>query len=346
MFREQIHDREIHIVTGGNAAFVPGICVTTASALESLSKNRTAHIHILDGGVSMKDRNLIKEVCGRIHPECKVDFYQLGEYDFSKFAPGHNGSRMFYARLAMAEILSNLEKVIYIDSDTVVLGDFDELWSIDIGKHMALACKDKKIRRLSEDCPWVLDAADMQRGYFNSGLMVANLTGWRKMNLYNKSVKLSSKNKSELKFWDQTLLNYLLKDEVEFVSEKWNWQQEEKPLSQEVGVIHFTSPKKPWLYWGKNWRFITWRKFYRNYYRNPVCLFLNPISFRGLIDGWCDELILTNRVALRLKIFFLKLILIMTSNNKKRGKINKSLEFYEKIKPQSNSLNETARSLR
>jgi hypothetical protein len=65
-----------------------------------------------------------------------------------------------------------------------------------------------------------------------------------------------------------------------------------------------------------------------------------------LINGLWDNLVLTNKLAWKLKIIYLKCLLLMASSNQKRCEIKKSLEFYKKLPLHSISYKETARILR
>lgn len=323
---------EIHIVTGGNEAFAIGIGVTIATALEQIPTTTSTRIHILDGGIPEVWQDRMIQAVQKIHPSATLHFYSLDRFDFRSLNPGHNGSRMYYARLAMGEILNKVNKVIYLDADTLVIGNLAELWTMNLRGKLAFACPDRKVKRLGEDCPWELSASEKEYPYFNSGVMLVDLAGWRHIGVYTQSAPLAASAKTLLKWHDQTLLNYILKGSIELLPETWNWQRNNKQSdSQELKIIHFTTPTKPWRYWGSDFRYQNWRLAYKRHFGHPLQIFLTQGSITGLTQGIWDYISVHYLIFRILKKALLWISIQFTSNEEKRTTLRRSLEFYRKI---------------
>ena len=85
-----------------------------------------------------------------------------------------------YLRLKLPEILEDVDKILYIDSDTIVKRDLGELYgNYDISEYPLAATKEFIITQLLDD--W--EPADYLREefplfkekYFNSGVLLLNL---------------------------------------------------------------------------------------------------------------------------------------------------------------------------
>jgi lipopolysaccharide biosynthesis glycosyltransferase len=263
----------IHIVSGADERFVPGLVVALGSALFSLPADRPVTIHVLDGGLSQISVGRIQSLAARTHPGCAVFFCPVDEALFAGLRPGIGNSRMYYARLGMGELIQ-ADKAVYLDADVVVTGNLEELWNIGMGENVLLAAHDRKIRFLREDCPWPLPHQEGEAPYFNTGVMVVNLRRWREEAVGPRAMALAAEAGDRCQWYDQTVINHLLRGQIGRLSDSWNWQREEIPEEPPIGAIHFTTGKKPWLFWGPGLRFRIWRSFYflaggspRDYFR-------------------------------------------------------------------------------
>lgn len=226
------HD-PIHLVTGGDLRFLPGIQVTVASALIEIPEDRAVVFHILDGGLGDEARQGLEGLGQRCHSGAKLIFHTVPEASLDAFVPWPGNSRMYYARIGMASLLAGVKRVIYLDSDLLMMGDLCELWESDQGDSVAMVCRDRKVLRLSQDSPWLLAPHEAGLPYFNSGVMLVDLDKWRAEQVEQKCLDLISKPCGTYRWWDQTILNYVIRGKVGFLPSQWNWQSEEVPAPGE-----------------------------------------------------------------------------------------------------------------
>ena len=236
---------------------------------------------------------------------------------------------MYYARIGMASLLADVERAIYLDSDTLVMGDLSQLWNTDSSGAIVMACRDRKVTRLSEDSPWPLAPTEENLPYFNSGVMLVNLAKWRAENIEQQCLDLIAKPAGPYRWWDQTILNYLLKDRIESLSSEWNWQSAEVPTRAEkpIQILHYTTGTKPWLYWGDSFRFKAWRSCYRACTESPLLLFLQSGSQRGLVNGLFDGLLERSRILRHLYINLLKVSLKLSGNKEGAALLEQKTRF-------------------
>ena len=114
------------------------------------------------------------------------------------------------------ELLPQLNKVLYIDGDVLVEDDLEDLFNIDISKYYAAAVKD--MATYDDNYP---DLIGIQK-YFNSGVMLLNLSELRKNNVCEKLIEEKKCQKYQ-RFMDQDAFNLAFKDKVLFISPIYNY---------------------------------------------------------------------------------------------------------------------------
>lgn len=167
-------------------------------------------------------------------------------------------------KFQMPKLLSKVGKVLYLDGDTLVQDDLCELCNTEISGCYAAVVKDI----ISERNPGHLRFLKYKNEfYFNSGMMLLNLTKMRNDGIAEKLVDYRRHGINH--FMDQDALNVVFEENVVYVSPRYNflnkfydWWPVEK-LSQFYGetfaatfegavrnavVLHLGSHEKPWNY--------------------------------------------------------------------------------------------------
>lgn len=143
-----------------------------------------------------------------------------------------------FFRLFLHEILpKKIEKVLYLDSDTIVQSSLKELWETNLWENILGGVLDisSKIRKETKINSWVL-LIDVKKYWatINATKNIDSLI--RKMN-------------------DQDLLNNLFKNKILFLDESFNvqyWSSMFKNTRKKPVIIHYTGDLKPWQFWYPN----------------------------------------------------------------------------------------------
>lgn len=286
-------EEPIHLLTGANERFAPGLMVAVASALASIAAPAGTVVHVLDGGLSQPSKQRLERVTRRLGATLRL--HNIRTADFDGFRPGPQGSTMTYARLRMGSFIK-ARRVIYFDSDMILFGDLRSIWDRPLESTVAMASRDRKVLFLPDDCPWPLSSTEASLPYFNSGFLVVDLDQWRSLDLESQALSLAREQAHACRWHDQTILNYLLRGRIQLLSDSWNWQREALPQPPEFDtlVLHFTTPKKPWLFWGADLRFRLWRCLYRLLFGSCLALFLHRDRWLGLLSGGWETLVRTS----------------------------------------------------
>ncbi len=129
-----------------------------------------------------------------------------------------------YARLFVGEMLpSDIDRVLYMDSDMLVLDDISELMSADLGDNILGAVQDQVSRKSK-----VTVGLHSSDNYFNAGLLLIDLRRWREFGIGKKCLKFIEDHDGQVIHHDQGVLNGLLFNQ---------WLR--LPLKYNVMTVHY-----------------------------------------------------------------------------------------------------------
>ena len=219
----------------------------TAVMLASLFANNAGNsftIHILHSERSTELRRLTKFI--KNHNQ-QYATYEIKEQLFSGFKLSHHISLATYFRLLIPDLLpKDVQKILYLDSDLVVLGDIVELWTTDISLY-ALAGRADYFERYDE-----LGIAK-EFEYFNAGVMLWNLRVIREINFIVDARDYLEKKFDQILYWDQDIINYLLQGRIKKIEKKWNvFLSDTTEDKKHPNIFHYVGSVKPWNYFHNN----------------------------------------------------------------------------------------------
>jgi len=295
--RESHTAGSIDLVYASDESFFEGLLVAAASSLIWLSPSCSPRIHILDGGLSAKSKEVLRARVALLRPDAELHFYLVDQADFSGFNPGIANSVMYYARFRMASLVP-AELVVYIDTDTVVLGDVCELLRHWKPGDRVLAARDRKVRNLRDDCPWPLGPEEEHLPYYNTGVLVTSLAWWRAAKVEDRAMQLAKEAGEQCRWYDQTVFNFLFRHDLKELPERWNCQHES--IGAETSITHFTTGRKPWRYLGPSARFRAWRMVLRSCGLQPEAAVLRHGGLAGIAFGLLEKAIRCSEAGRRL----------------------------------------------
>ena len=175
-----------------------------------------------------------------------------------------------YFRLFLPELYPQYDKVLYLDSDIVILKDVAQLYNTEIGTNLVAAVPDDIIQNnkvFQEYVEKVVGVASYKR-YFNAGVLLMNLDELRKFNFQDKFMYLLETVKFKV-IQDQDYLNRLCKGRVKLLDAGWN----RMPMTdndikiEDIKLIHYNYVYKPWhfddiLYQDIFWSYAKKTEFY------------------------------------------------------------------------------------
>ena len=216
------------------------------------------------------------------------------------FTITHHISKATYFRLLLPEILpSDVDKVLFLDSDIVVLDDLSNLIELDFGdaeyyiygvNHKYNEIDLKRLRKIDFE----------GNSYFNAGIMYINLKKWRKDNISKLLIENATKYNEHLLWWDQDVLNITFDKEWGELDYTHNaFGLTDKDDSQDYKIIHYTGSSKPWHFRNNHpyknlyWKYLRMTPFKR-YIPEDLTIFnvlkwMVPVKVKEILKGFKNE---------------------------------------------------------
>ena len=230
--------------------FLKYAVVSIYSLMENASSAYEYDIHLLNCGLSKEAKITIKTL---ERPGFLIYFEDVSDYlsSLSHELPLRDYySKTTYYRLFIADMHPELDKAIYIDSDTVVQGDISELFATDLKDRYLAACHEQVMVQVDEFGTYVEKCIGVSRyNFFNCGVLLINCKEWRQHLVLNRFMGLLHQYDFVIT-QDEDYLNLICKDHVLFIDQKWNVETMfELPCAKEdVGIFHYIMFEKPWHY--------------------------------------------------------------------------------------------------
>jgi len=213
-------------------------------------------------------------------------------------------------RLSLPELLPDVPKILYLDTDILANCDIQELWNMDVSDYAAAGrwdpplsgCKQTGLV-MPEKCQHFYAQIDW-KNFVNSGVLLLNLERIRREHNFIEE---------SLSFWenygwsipDQDAINYILRGKIRFIPAQYNMYTKDLKKAKQGIIYHFTDlaatdgrlneverlylsywEKSP--FYNKDWR-ITEKLFFLRQMKNRSetglrLLQMNELSSEGLIQ--------------------------------------------------------------
>ena len=243
-------DRAIPIFYACDDNFIAFAAVSLTSLLENCDKTRFYDVHFLITDISEENRS---KLLAMKTPYCNITFDDVTPYlkKLTADLPIRDYySKTTYYRLFIADMFRQFDKVLYIDSDTIVKKDISALYDVDIEDMYAAAVHERVMSHSEVFGAYVEQVLGIDRyAYFNAGVLLINARLFREKELLKKFGELLEAYDFVVT-QDEDYLNLLFKDRVKLVPGAWNSEiYDGIPVDeQDVCIFHYIMTSKPWHY--------------------------------------------------------------------------------------------------
>lgn len=208
------------VVYASNDQYARHLGVSLYSLMDHNKEAGELHVYILSMGFSSESRTrllAIGELFGR-----EITIIELGDlkerFSFEVNTGGFDLSIM--ARLFVGEVLpETVERVLYLDCDTVVLSSLQRLWETELGPYMLGAVMEPTIYPSVKEEIGLLPEAP----YFNSGVLLIDMKQWRQSDVQKMLLDFYCSMGGTLFAGDQDTLNGALKGRIKPLSPRYNF---------------------------------------------------------------------------------------------------------------------------
>ncbi len=253
----------VHIALATDTAYCPWAAVAVSSCQAATGAG--VHVHVLHEG----------------------DLSDVTQDRFAAMVRGHNGEISFHAvasrrlagvpskgpalggrvswlRILLPEMLPDLNRILYLDADTLTMDSLEALWEMPLGD-AGIAAVANVVEPDRRGHVIGLGIAD-PRHYFNAGVLVMDLALMRREDSFSEILRVVADRGDELTWFDQDALNLVFAGRWRRLEPRWNaqnslwfwgrWAREvfgESAVRGAVsnpGILHFEGPAivKPWHY--------------------------------------------------------------------------------------------------
>jgi UDP-D-galactose:(glucosyl)LPS alpha-1,3-D-galactosyltransferase len=241
-----------------DAAYAAHAAVVVSTVAESNPGETLRYWLIAADDVSASSRAALVKAAG---PRATVEYLKVdaSSVDLPK---GNNpvvaylSPAMYLRLLVPAALPQDVERVLYLDCDTLVTNSLQPLFEVDMGGVPLGAVRDPFSRRLYDmgGIPGLAsyEHLDPRGSYFNSGVLLIDVARWKECEVSEKSLSYLVRHAHESRYPDQDALNYATYDNWLRLSHRWNdlmaWRLEPEfggKLSDSA-ILHMAGPVKPW----------------------------------------------------------------------------------------------------
>lgn len=241
--------REIPIFFAVDDGYCPFLAVAVQSLIDNSSEENHYSIKVLNTDICAENR---KRIAKYERHNVDIEFVDLNYYIQKvrdKLYTRDYYSKTTYFRLFIPNLYPQYDKVLYLDSDIVILDDIAKLYDMDMGDNLVAAAPDDVIRFnevFQVYVEKVVGVADYHR-YFNAGILLMNLHQLRKFKFQEKFLYSLDRIRFTVA-QDQDYLNRLCKGRVKLFGRVWNRMPIPDPgiRTEDVKLIHYNLAFKPW----------------------------------------------------------------------------------------------------
>ncbi len=238
-----------HLLLSANKAYMEQTVVCMNSIMQNNPEN-VLHFHILHSEIEEDVLEQVQNWVQEKSTSAEVSFYSIHSASyFFPVKPGDTISCETYFRILAPERLpQNLEKILYVDGDTLCLGSLAELWETELEEYAA-ASREVAVPAYRKQNLGMGDNSF----YFQAGVMLINLRWWREHNITEKTLRFIEEHPDILPRWDQDALNAVLAGKIKKIDPKWNVCLDILPAEQweerNPVIVHYTGSQlfKPWF---------------------------------------------------------------------------------------------------
>jgi len=205
----------LDVLYQSSAAFVIPTAVSIYSLCVNNKQMTDLQVHVIEDGISDIDRAHLSEVAGRFNrPLSFIAGREMAANLRKDGLEPYHGSYTCFLKLFAPDIVS-CERLLYLDSDTLVVGDLSPLASFDLG---AAPCA----VALELDAAAYRDFYGRDRRFFNTGVMLLNRAVWDKHNIGERLREAARGLGRNLLVADRDLIEIVIGDAIATLPAQYN----------------------------------------------------------------------------------------------------------------------------
>jgi lipopolysaccharide biosynthesis glycosyltransferase len=273
---------EIHVVLGFDQNYWAPAYATMRSVCLHTRRRADLVFHLLERGVTAEQKAFLERIPAEFGATLR--WYDLDDTPvFTEQLPhlptNRRLSKVVFARLMIDRLLDpSIARVLYLDSDTMMRAPVETLYDIDLEGHPIAAVRDPYGEMIVawRDLKANRDLFDIADGYFNSGVMLIDMAGWRESGVLDRLVAAAADGTLAKLYFDQDILNLVFKRRWLQLPATWNMVDPRRiHATLNPAIVHYTGRDRPWHMFG--------HPVFARIYRHTMT---NEVFYRFMRERW------------------------------------------------------------
>lgn len=261
--RNTTDDTHVNVVFATDEEYLPITAVALTSVAANFLDDRKLRVFILvDRPMPGDDANRFRQLSEKY----KIELQEVvvSAADFASVRTTRGISSATYFRLCMHLALpTDVEKIVYLDSDMIILGDIAELFDTDLsGETLFAGAED--YNSIAHRKSYKTPATSVN---LNAGVLVCNIKSMREMDFLGVVTDYIQRNQYLIFHGDQQILNHLFNSRMKYIHIRWNmhgqlfephWVANNMSTRalisaadiaagcDDPGIVHYNGGMKPW----------------------------------------------------------------------------------------------------
>lgn len=175
--------------------------------------------------------------------------FENTNYDFPNLNDSHVTYATYFRMFIENYLPTNIDFLLYVDADIICLENPENELNFIINE---LQSKELPLAGLTEgnrETSTLFDTLSLKgEKYFNAGMIVIDYQKWIVENTGNKLIDIMKKNYSNIKYWDQDVMNIYFDGNYLELSRSMNYTSSDgvNLTSDKIYFLHYAGSKKPW----------------------------------------------------------------------------------------------------
>lgn len=211
----------MNVVLHSSDLFSAVLAVSMVSILENNKGEETLNFFVIEHEISESHKGDLCNIISK-YQNANLTFIPMPDIN-TQFGLGLKMIKSIwlfdsYCRLFLGSILPiNVEKVLYLDCDTLCNEKLSDFYNIDLEDYYAAGVID-----CLSDPYYELFDMDKTSRYCNSGMLLLNLKKWREDNMENTVADYVRSKNGYVFFMEQSVVNILLQNKIKIVHPRYN----------------------------------------------------------------------------------------------------------------------------
>lgn len=230
------------------------------NSIQRSNKNEIFDIYILNSDLTKKE---IKEIGKGLNlDKIHLKDIKINEKDIEKLPvyAKRYPVEIYFRIFASKYLPKNLDRILYLDSDTLVINKLNELYNMDFEENYFIATT--HIKKILHKFNEIRLGMDKDEPYINTGVLLMNLNELRNIKIEKEVINFIQKNERKLMLPDQDIISSIYGNKIKLIDDlKYNLGDRNlnnynlnnpknkigiKWIRKNTVIIHYFGRNKPW----------------------------------------------------------------------------------------------------